>query len=57
MGAGGGCTSRPCEVSSLDSLQLRPQETFAGSWAWKRFYLPPVDLLEYFHPIHSLLEG
>lgn len=57
MGAGGGCTSHPCEVRSLGSLQLSPQETLAGSWAWKRFYLPAGDLLEYFHPTQSLLEG
>lgn len=31
MGAGGGGTSRPCEVTSLDSLQLSPQETLAGA--------------------------
>lgn len=57
VGAGGICTSHPCEVRPLDSLQLSPQETFAGSWAWKRFYLPTGDLLEYFHHTQSLLEG
>lgn len=52
VGAGGGCTSRPCEVRSLDSLQMSPQETSAGSWAWRRFYLPAGVF-----PSHSISAG
>lgn len=56
-GAGGGCTSHPCKISSRDSLRLGPQANFARSWAWKGFYLPTGDLLEYFHRTQSLAEG